>query len=224
MDIYQLASVAAFIAALWWSLRSRDPLCLGALLGGLLLFGFDWLWCGRAFFNATFTQNLVMIPGIDIQDQKYPIAVALNWSVGFGFLPYLIAKHHGANAARLGKLHYPVALAIGAMIDMAAEIPLVSGLGVYTYHQAPEYLMAGVPWSNLWFGGNLIAMSYFGLAYARRWAALPQGAGFAPGSETTWKGLTMSSAALYTAFFVSTVVQFFWYSAAAPWVESGRLF
>ena len=224
MAIYQLASVAAFFAALWWSLRSRDPLCLGALLGGILLFGFDWLWCGRSFFNATFAPNLITIPGLSIQGQTYPIAVALNWSVGFGFAPYLISKYHAANSARLGLLHYPIALAIGAAIDMAAEIPLVSGLGVYTYHQAPEYLMLGVPWSNLWLGGNLIALSYFGLAYARRWAAIPEQHGFALGNETTWKGFMMSSAALYAAFFITTVVQFFWYSAAAPWVESGRLF
>jgi hypothetical protein len=224
MAIYEILSVLAFIAAFIWTLRSRDPLCLGALLGGILLFAFDWLWCGRAFFNATFTNDLMMIPGIHMYGQTYPIAVALNWSVGFGFLPYLLARLHGAASARLGMLHYPVALAIGAVIDMAAEIPLVSGLGVYTYHQAPEYLLAGVPWSNLWFGGNLIAMSYFGLAYACKWAAVPPGHGFALRSEITWKGMTMAAAALYTAFFVSTVGQLWWYSAAAPWVESGRPF
>jgi hypothetical protein len=224
MVIYEIVSIIAFIAAFLWTLRSRDPLCMGALLGGILLFGFDWLWCGRAFFNATFADGLFLIPGIAIQGQTYPIAVALNWSVGFGFLPYLLSAYHGAISARLGILHYPIALAVGAAIDMAAEIPLVSGLGVYTYHQAPEYLLCGVPWSNLWFGGNLVAMSYFGLAYARRWAALPPRNGFALGSENTWKGFTLSAAALYTAFFFSTVVQLFWYSAAAPWVESGRPF
>lgn len=68
---------------------------------------------------------------------------------------------------KLGMLHFPVALAIAAILDICAEVPLVSGLGVYQYHQAPEYLLRGVPWSNLWFGGGLLALPYFGLAYAK---------------------------------------------------------
>ena len=140
------------------------------------------------------------------------------------FAPYLIAQAHGSLSKRLGIWHYPVVLVLAAMIDMAAEISLVSGLGVYAYHQAPGYLIYGVPWSNLWFGGNLIALSYFGLAYAQKWAALPEDCGFALDKETTWKGLVMAAAALWTPIFFITVIQFFWYSAAAPWVESGRLF
>lgn len=224
MAVYEIASVLVFLAALWWSLRSRNPICLGALIGGTLLFGFDWLWCGRGFFNATFAPSLNMIPGLHIQGQSYPAACALNWGVGFGFLPYLVAQGHGALSRHLGSWHYPVALLVSAIIGMGVEIPLVSGLGVYTYHQAPGYLIYGVPWSNLWFDGNLIALSYFGLAYAQKWAALPEGCGFALNRETTWKGFTMAAAALWVPIFFITVVQLFWYSATAPWVESGRLF
>ena len=42
--------------------------------------------------------------------------------------------------------------------------------------------------------------------------------------ETTWKGMLMSSATLWASFFIMGVLQIFWYSHAAPWVESGRLF
>jgi hypothetical protein len=222
--IYEWVSYAMFALALGWALRSRDPLCLGALLGGALLFAFDWMWCSRAFFNATFSAQLTPIPGLHIRGQSYPIAVVANWAVGFGFLPYLLSLGHEALSRRLGLLHYPVVFLAAVLYDAAAEISLVSGLGVYTYHQAPEYLVAGVPWSNSWFLANTVALGYFALAYARRWAALPDRTGFDPLREETWKGLLMPAGALFAVFFVLTVAQLFWYSAVTPWIEAGRAF
>ena len=49
---YQIFSVAAFVAVLAWALRSRNPFNLGAVMGGFMLWGFDWLWCSRGFWNA----------------------------------------------------------------------------------------------------------------------------------------------------------------------------
>lgn len=224
MVIYEIVSIAAFLAALGWAVRSRSPLNLGAVLGGFMIFGFDWLWCGRGFFNATFNQNLFMIPGIHILGEQYPFAVACNWSVGYGLMPLLVSQYHGAISRALGSLHFPVIFAACALIDMAIEIFLVSGLGVYAYHQAPQYLLYGVAWSNTWLLGGLLTLSYFGLAYVRRWAPIPDGAGFALNRETTWKGLCLAAGTIWTSAFFLTVLNLFWYSAATPWVESGRLF
>ena len=224
MAIYELGSIGAFLAALWWVLRSRNPLYLGALFGGFMIFGFDWMWCVRGFFNATFNQDLFMIPGINILGEQYPFAVACNWAVGYGLLPVLASNYHGTLSRKLGALHFPVVLVACAVIDLSIEIFLVSGLGVYTYHQKPEFLLMGVAWSNAWLLGGLLTLSYFGLAYARRWAAIPAAAGFAPGNETTWKGITLAAGAIWTSAFFLTVLQYFWYTATTPWIESGRLF
>ena len=224
MAIYEIVSIATFLAALAWALRSRNPLNLGAVLGGFMIFGFDWLWCGRGFFNATFTQNLTMIPGIHILGEQYPFAVACNWSVGYGLMPLLASKYHGVLSRTLGKMHFPVVFAACAVIDMAIEIFLVSGLGVYAYHQAPQFLLWGVVWSNTWLLGGLLTLSYFGFAYVRRWAPIPDNAGFALNSETTWKGLCLAAGVIWTSAFFLTVLNLFWYTAATPWIESGRLF
>ena len=92
MGIYEIVSIGAFVAALVWALRSRDPINLGALFGGLLIFGFDWMWCSKSFFNATFTTELFNIPGLHIRGESYPFAVACNWAVGFGLIPVLAAQ------------------------------------------------------------------------------------------------------------------------------------
>ena len=224
MAIYEVVSVVLFLAALGWAFGSGNPFNVGAVLGGFFLFVFDWIWCGKGFFNATFNPGLTMIPGINVLGQQYPIAVACNWSIGFGLMPLLLCRFHGKLSSKLGLLHFPVVLAICAVFDMVAEVPLVSGLGVYAYHQAPEYLLWGVPWSSLWFGGGLLALPYFGFAYTQKWAAIPDNAGLSLNSETTWCGILIAAATLWASFFIMTVPQIFWYSAATPWIESGRLF
>ena len=224
MAIYEIISVLLFVVALGWAIGSRNPFNVGAIVGGFFLFVFDWIWCGKWFFNATFDPGLTMIPGIDIHGQQYPIAVACNWSIGFGLVPLLLSRYHGAISGKLGALHVPVMFLIGAGVDVMAEVPLVSGLGVYAYHQAPQYMMWGVPWSSFWFGAGLFALPYFGFAYTQKWAAIPANAGLSLGSETTWKGVLMASATLWASFFIMTVPQMFWYSAAQPWIDSGRLF
>lgn len=224
VPFYEPVSIVLFLLALGWALRSGNPINLGAVLGGFLLFGFDWLWCSKGFWNATVAQNLIMIPGLHIQSQRYPIAIACNWSVGYGLLPLLLSKCHGAMSRRLGVLHFPVMLALFAALDIAIEALLISVLGVYAYHQAPQYLFWGVAWSNTWMLGGLLTAGYFGLAYVEKWAAIPAGSGISLGREETWKGLTMAAGTILTAAFLLGVMQYFWFSATAPWIESGRLF
>ena len=223
MAAYEIVITVVFLAVLGWAIRSRNPFNLGAVLGGFMIFGFDWLWCSRGFWNATTASNLVMVPGIDILGQRYPLSICFVWSVGFGFLPLCASKFHDRIGRVLGGLHFPVILAIAAAIDIIVESVCIS-IGVWTYHQAPEYLLLGVPWSNMWFMGGLLTASYFGLARVEKWAAIPEGAGLALTSETTWKGLLMPAATILTAAFLLGTLQLFWWSAVHPWVESGRLF
>lgn len=222
--IYEVVSTLIFIAALVWVIRTRNPFYLGALLGGFLLFIFDWLWVGKDFFNATFNQELTMIPGLDVLGQRYPWAVAFNWAVGFGVVPLLLARNFERWSAALRVWHFPVILAVAAVGDLFLEEFLVSILQVYTYHQASEFLVWGVPWSSLWFGGGLMTLPYFAFHYVQKWVPMDARAGFSLTSENTWKAFFMAAAAMWVCFFLLTVPQTFWYSAAQPWVESGRLF
>lgn len=224
LPFYEPVSIALFLLALAWALRSGNPINLGAVLGGFMLFGFDWMWCSRGFWNATVAQNLIMVPGLHIQGQRYPIAIACNWSVGYGLLPLLLSKAQDTLSRRLGALHLPVMLLFFAALDIAIEALLISVLHVYAYHQAPQFMIWGVVWSNAWMLGGLLTAGYFGLARAESWAAIPPGSGISLAREETWKGILMAAGTILTAAFLLGVVQFFWFSAATPWVESGRLF
>jgi len=76
----------------------------------------------------------------------------VNYSVSripvYGFLPLVVSKYYGQISRTLGKLHFLVVFVAAAMLDIAIEAFVISGLGVYAYHQAPQYLFLGVAWSN----------------------------------------------------------------------------
>jgi hypothetical protein len=222
--ISEIVMIVMFLGALVWAVRSRNPINLGAVLGGFMLSGFDWLWCSRGFWNATVSPSLTMFPGIHILGQQYPISIACLWGVGYGFLPLVASKFYAPISRALGKLHLPVMFAAAAILDVAIEGFFISGAGFYAYHQAPQYLFLGVVWSNTWMLGGLLTASYFGLAHVQKWAEIPDGAGFRLTSGTTWKGLLMASGAILTSAFLLGTLQLFWWSATHPWIESGRLF
>jgi hypothetical protein len=224
LKTYEVVITILFLVVLGWALRSRDPINVGAVFGGFMLFGLDWLWCSRGFWNATVNPDLAMIPGIDILGQRYPISICFLWSVGFGFLPLAASKFYGPIGRTLGRWHFPVVFVAAAVIDWLVEVVCISGVGVWSYHQAREYMFGGVLWSNSWFLGGLLTASYFGLAHVKKWAAIPEGAGLSLTSETTWKGVLMAAATILTSAFLLGVLQLFWWSATHPWIESGRQF
>ena len=84
---YEIIVTILFVLAGAWVVWTRDPINLGALIGGFLLSGFDWLWCSRGFWNATIPNGLTMIPGLDIEGVRYPWTICFIWAVGFGVLP-----------------------------------------------------------------------------------------------------------------------------------------
>lgn len=221
---YEVVVLVLFLLILGWAVRSRDPINLGAVLGGFMMSGFDWLWCSRGFWNATIAPSLTMIPGLHIQGVEYPFSICFVWAIGFGFLPLFASRFHDRIGSVLGPLHFPAVLTVAALIDLIIEGIGVSVLGAWTYHQAPEYLILGMPWSNFWFLGGVLTASYFGLARVRKWAAIPAGAGLSLSSDSTWKGMLMAASAILTPAFLLGTLQLFWWSATHPWVEAGRPF
>lgn len=222
--IYEFVSFTSFLVVLAWAIRSRDPLNLGAIMGSFMLWGFDWVWCGRGFWNVTVAQNLIGMPGLEIQGVRYPIAAACNWAVAFGFIPLILSGRYQAIGRALGMLHLPVMFILFAIFDIAVESFVVKGLNLYAYHQRPEYLFMGVAWSNAWLFGGYFTAAYAGLFYMRRWVALPEKAGISLAKELTWKGLYLGiSTIIVPAYFLGTL-QLWWWSAVSPWIESGRPF
>lgn len=221
---FEIAVFAAFLLTLIWIWRQRNPLYLGALIAGGFCFVFDWTWCARSFFNATFHPDLIDIPGLTTQGLSYPLSLPPAWALAFGLPTILLVKAAPWLDRRFGALGYVLVWVGGSAANMAAENLLVGVLHIYTYHQKPEFLCGVVPWSNLLLTGNLQLLCYAGLRYMQRWAALPARVEFGLRSESTWKGLAMGAMPIWAAFVLAYAVQLFWYGSADPWIESGRPF
>ena len=223
--IFEAVSVLLYAAGLVWVLRLRNPLYLGAYLGATLVFALDWHWATNSFFRVTFNGHLVPIPGIAIAGQHEPAAIPLNYAIGFGVPAILYARHEKGLEQRFGRKRVAGLWVAGALGVAIYEIPVVHILHIWTYHQRSNFLVAGFPWSNFWLAGNLILGSCAGVALMKRWAAIPDGTRLSARDETTWKGLLMGAMPVMTAFYITGLLQLWWYSAAQPWiVPSPRLF
>ena len=219
---YELATVLAYVAALGW-LR-RNPLFLGALLGATLVYGFDWVYCSRYFFNVTYDPGLIWIPGLEVSGVKEPLAIPFAYGLAFGPFPVTLVMMKDVFDRRFGVWGYAVVWMIGAIGVMLYEVPVVHLLHIWTYHQRPEHMIWGVPWSDTWLAGNLVLITYAGLRWMERWSRIPAGARFDLKSEDTWKGIVMGGLPVWAAFYITFLIQQFWYSATQPWVEAGRPF
>ncbi|HEV7861443.1 MAG TPA: hypothetical protein VGR20_02045 [Acidimicrobiia bacterium] len=214
---FEAVSVVLYGLGLWWVLRQRNPVYLGAWVGATLVFGLDWFWSTNSFFQAVFSPHLVGIPGISISGQHEPLAVPMNYAFGFAIPAILYAQHEKKLAARFGRKRMLGLWAAGAIGVGIYEIPVVHILGIWTYHQKPGFLVMGFPWSNFWLAGNLIAGSCIGVALGRRWSAIPDGTALSLRDEVTWKGIAMGAVPVMTAFYLTGLIQLWWYSAAKPW-------
>jgi hypothetical protein len=224
MRTFEIVSDILFVLILIWIIRSRNPLSLGAYLGATTVYGFDWMWCTKGFFNTTFNADLIPLPGLHDMGIIEPYSIPLNYGIGFGVIAIWLVRAAPWLDRRFGIGGYLAVWLFGAAAIAAYEIPVVYLLHAWTYHQAPEYLFYGFPWSNFWLAGNLVLGCYTGLRCAERWAEIPIRAGFSLSRETTWKGLAMGAVPIWAAFYATQLIQMFWYSAVTPWVESGRPF
>ncbi len=221
---YELGTLAVYIASFLWLLRLRNPVYMGALLGATLVFGFDWTYCAKFFFNVTYNPELIWIPGLDIMGVREPLAIPFAYGMAFGPFTVMLVAMRGALDRAFGVWNYAVVWVIGAVGVMLYEVPVVHLLHIWTYHQRPEHLIWGVPWSDIPLAGNLVGFTYAVLRWMERWAQLPARAGFGLKSENTWKGFVMGGLAPWAGFYITFVIQLFWYSYAQPWVDAGRPF
>lgn len=222
---YEFISIFLYVLALLWIIRQRNPLYLGAIIGATLLYGFDWAFCTRGFFNATYNPDLFVLPGLTNQGMVEPVVIPFNYGLPFSIIPILLTRSTAALEARMGKFGVYIFAWICGVIGIAIyEIPTVHILHIWTYHQLPEYMVYGFPWSNFWLAGNLVLFPYIGFRFMSRWAAIPPHSGLAFGSETTWKGILMGGLPIWGGFYITYLLQLFWYANVLPWVDVGRPF
>lgn len=256
--IFEIVSAVLYVAALVWVVRMRKPLYLGAFIGATLVWAFDWAFGTNGFFHVTFNEHLIPIPGLNNQGITEPLVVPLNYAIGFALPAILWARGDATLRRKFGAWRHLMILLAGAVGVAVYEIPVVHVLGIWTYHQRPEFLILGFPWSNFWFAAGLLGGSAILLSYVQRWTegadrgpaaaeppvpphheSIPVGTGadtgggtavaveVAPvtavastrwsGAERMWRGIVLGAMPIWAAFYISFMVQLFWYATAQPW-------
>jgi hypothetical protein len=224
MKAFEIVSVILYVAALMWVLRSRNPFWLGLLIGATTVYGFDWHWSTKGFFNATFNPDLIPTPGLTNQGVTEPWSILLNYGFGFGPAIILLLMATPTFDRVFGKAQYLVAFLCGSIGVAVYEIPVVHILHAWTYHQKPEYLFYGFPLSNFFLAGNMIMWPYLFARCLRDWIPMPDKPGCSLSSATTWKGIVMGVLPMWSGFYVAGLIQLFWYANTNTWIEVGRPF
>lgn len=212
---YQMLSGVLALGGLVYLLRRRDPLHLGLYLGSAVGGGvFEWIFDTRWYFNLTPDERLVPLWRVD--GVPAPLAMIFFYTFFFGIPLVLLLEHSDALFARFGRRGCYLGLTLVAAVGVLAfESFNTSVIGVYAYHQRPEFLLLGMPWSNLWFSPLIFCFAFWGALRARDLARA------APAGSTA---LALGFAVLVTAYFAAATLNGIWYALATPWTESGRPF
>ncbi|MGV0642715.1 hypothetical protein ABQE44_04840 [Mycolicibacterium sp. XJ2546] len=234
--LFEFVALALFLFGWWYVLRTRSAILVGGYVGSTLTVVFDWTFNTKWFFNVAYSSNF--IPLFQIGDSVQPVALLFTYAFFFGIPTAFLARNRAWLDRKLGAWGWLVVFLGMGLLQPLFEIPMVSWLHLWTYYQAPQYLIGGVIWSNIWFSGLLGVSCYGALRLALRWDDARQPASAAAGTagsagaglmrgpkEGTLRQLATGATAIWSAFYLSTLVQLmFWYAIVSPWVPSPRAF
>lgn len=240
--LFELVALALFVFGWWYVRRTGSWVVIGGYLGSTFTVLFDWTFNTKWFFNVLYSPNF--IPLFRIGDAVQPVALLFTYAFFFGIPTAFLALNRDWLDRRLGTWGWLVVFLGMGLLQPLFEIPMVSWLHLWTYYQAPEYLLGGVIWSNLWFSGVLGVGCYGALRLGLRWenARLPvtatvgapapkaptaaaAGAPVLGEREDRFRQVATGVAGIWAAFYASTLLQLMlWYTVVSPWVASPREF
>lgn len=219
--LFEVVAFGLFAFGWWYALRTRSMIVLGGYVGATLTVVFDWMFNTKWFFNVLYSSNF--IPLFRIGDTVQPVALLFTYAFFFGIPTAFLARNRAWLDRRFGTWGWLVVFLGMGVLQPLFEIPMVSWLHLWTYYQAPQYLVGGVIWSNIWFSGLLGVSCYGALRLALRWEdtnRLPQNP-----TEDKLRQLATGAAGIWSAFYLSTLVQLMlWYAVVTPWITSPRDF
>ena len=219
---FEIVAVGLWLYGAAWAARSRDPVRCGVYFGSSTLTAFDWVFNTNWFFRVTYDPRFISLWSIEGVTQ--PLAIACNYGFYFGLPVLLLVGRRAWIDRRLGRLGPLAVFALGVALEPLADLPAVR-LGLWKYHQAPAFTLAGVPWSMFWYSGLLTVACYASARLATRWAAMPlPEPGPRADRERWWRGFVFGVGAVWCAFYVCLNLQLVWYALARPWVPGPRPF
>ncbi|NJK31908.1 MAG: hypothetical protein HC927_05550 [Deltaproteobacteria bacterium] len=218
---FEIVGLSIYAAALIAALRRRHPVYLGLFFACNTMIFWDWVFNCKWFFNVRFNENLTKL--WTIHGESETLAGGLAFVAFYYWVFHLLWRHQATLDAKLGNKQF-VVLYLAFMAYVLVFESLLIRNGLYRYYQKDEFLLFGATWSNLVFNANLSVGSYVALRQVRKWGKIPDAIPFDPRHEEFWKGFWMPGAAIWTAFWLSFVLQMIWYMNAQPWAAGPRAF
>lgn len=221
---YELIAAFLFVAGLIYVWRARNPIYAGAYLGtsigGAI---YEWVFDSKYYFRLTIDDRF--IPAWTMAGVKAPLAMILFYAFFFGIPLMILLNRHDQLVGRFGPRGLYVFLGLLGVIGTPLfECLNTSITEIYKYNQAEQYLLWGMPWSNLWFGALMFMLPYWGLRKAEGLVALSRKAALLDNRSVNGLGVILGFSAIITGFFVAASLNGIWYVVADPWIPTTRPF
>jgi hypothetical protein len=211
---YEAVGLLLFLGGWLFVWRRRNPLYVGFYLATSIGAAvFEWIYDSKYYFRLTAAKDF--IPAWTMDGVQAPLAMIFFYAFAIG-VPLMIAlDRRELLVKRFGRRGIYVFLVVMAVVGtLAFESTNTSLAHIYAYHQRRQYLIWGMPWSNLWFGPLIWVFSYWGMSAARSLAV---------GQDRTIK-VALGFWAVIAGFFVASVINGVWYVLSEPWTHTPRPF
>lgn len=221
---YEIVSVVLVLVGLFYVWRTQNPVFAGVYLASSLGGGvMEWIFDSKWYFRLTVDEKF--IPAWKIAGETGSLAMILFYGFFYG-IPLVVLRNWKdtlyRNFGRTGTGFF--VLALGVFGTPVFECFNTSVMHIYKYHQREEYLIWGMPYSNLWFGGLMMFLPFWGLQQVEVLV------GLIPRTNTTLLrqkllGAGIGFSIVISAFFVAATLNAVWYAQAGDiWTPTSRAF
>lgn len=152
--------VEALVIVRYGRTRFMVGLYAGATVAAVL---WDWILRQHWFFNLTFDGR--DIPLYTLDGHFEPLWAPVSYGFFFGITPLLAIKYRDRLDRLFGNWQYPIIGVLLGIVDIGIEGTTVGALDLYRFGHREEWLIAGVPYTNVLF----VAVTVMFLLYTARW-------------------------------------------------------
>lgn len=221
---YEILSLLLVLCGAFYVWRSKNPVHYGVYLASSIGGGvMEWVFDSKYYFRLTTDERF--FTSWTMAGEKAALAMVLFYGFFFGIPLILLASHRNTLNQKLGyHTTYAMVILLGAVGTPLFECTNTSVAHIYKYHQKPEYLFYGMPYSNIWFGALMMGLPFWGLEQAEPLINLISRTRLSVTRQQIL-GCEIGFACVISTFFVAATINGIWYCLAEDvWTDTPRLF
>lgn len=167
LRLYELVQVLGTVFGGYLVVRfGRTRFLAGLYTGCISIFFWDWIFTDSWFLNLIYDDRSINL--FTLAGRPEPLWSPASYATFFGITTLLILRYRDWLEQRLGRWQYLVLPLFFIVLDLSAEGLSIYVLDIYRYGYQPDWLIFGVPYTNLlWVNIILLLMAWISRGVVR---------------------------------------------------------